>query len=51
MAFKLLRHLAITLAQRARSTTERLSELVLEAEAGQVQHGVNQIVGEAYLRD
>jgi CRP-like cAMP-binding protein len=51
VAFKLLRLLAITLAQRARSTTERLSELVLEAEAGQVQHGVTQIVDESYLRD
>ena len=34
VAFKLLRYLAVTLAQRARSTTERLSALVVEAEAG-----------------
>ena len=51
VAFKLLRHLAVTLAQRARSTTERLSELVLEAEAGQVQHEVTQIVDASFLRD
>ena len=51
VAFKLLRNLAITLAQRARSTTERLSELVLEAEEGQVPPGVTQLVGDAYLRD
>lgn len=34
VAYKLLRYLAVTLARRARSTTERLSELVLEAETG-----------------
>lgn len=51
VAFKLLRNLAITLAQRARSTTERLSELVLEAEKGQVQQGVTQIAGDTYLHD
>ena len=37
VAYKLLRHLAVTLARRARSTTERLSELVLEAEADKAQ--------------
>jgi len=51
VAFKLLRHLAVMLAQRARSTTERLSELVLEAEAGQVQREVTQIVDASLLRD
>lgn len=51
VAFKLLRNLAITLAQRARSTTERLSELVLEAEKAQLPPGVTQLVGDAYLRD
>jgi hypothetical protein len=51
VAFKLLRHLAIMLAQRPRSTIERLSGLVLEAEAGQVPHEVTRILGESYLRD
>lgn len=37
VAYKLLRHLAVTLARRARSTTERLSELVLEAETGKTE--------------
>jgi CRP-like cAMP-binding protein len=36
-AYKLLRHLAVMLARRTRSATERLSELVLEAEAGKVE--------------
>lgn len=37
VAYKLLRHLAVMLAQRTRSATERLSELVLDAEAGKVE--------------
>ncbi len=37
VAYKLLRHLAVMLARRTRSATERLSELVLEAEAGKVE--------------
>ncbi len=49
VANKLLRRLAVMLAQRARSTTERLSELVLEAESAQVRHGVTKLVGESYL--
>ncbi len=49
VAYKLLRNIALMLAQRARSTTERLAKLVLEAEAAKVQDGVTQIVGETYL--
>lgn len=51
VAFKLLRNLAVTLAQRARSTTERLSELVQEAEAGGSPQGITRLVGESSLRD
>lgn len=41
-ASKLLRQMAVMLARRARLTTERLSELVREAE---LKHEVTQIVG------
>jgi CRP-like cAMP-binding protein len=44
IAYKLLRHLAVTLAQRARTTTERLSELVLEAKAGQPERKIVETV-------
>ena len=51
VAYKLLRNLAINLAQRVRSTTERLSELVQEAESVQSKRRVTQLVGTSYLRD
>lgn len=50
VANKLLHHIAVSLAKTARSTTERLSELVAEAEAAQFHRGVSQIVNESVLR-
>lgn len=50
VAHKLLRHMAIALAQRTRSITERLSELAADTESGPCHHGVSKIVSESVLR-
>jgi CRP-like cAMP-binding protein len=51
VACKLLRNLAVSLAHRVRTTTERLSELVLEAQNRQLPGAVTQNFGETLLRD
>jgi CRP-like cAMP-binding protein len=50
VAHKLLRHMAISLAQRTRSITERLSELAAESESADCHRGVSKIVNETVLR-
>lgn len=49
VAYKLLHHMAISLAHRLRSTTERLSELVDEAESAHFHQGVSKLVSESVL--
>lgn len=51
VAYKLLHHMAILLAERQRSTTLRLSELLAATEINAVHDGIRSIVGEAAVRE
>ena len=51
VAYKLLHQMAILLAERQRSTTLRLSELLGATEITEVQNGIRRIVGEASVRE
>ena len=51
VAYKLVYHMATLLAQRQRSTTERLSKLLIENEVNEVHEGIKQIVGESSVRE
>lgn len=51
MAYKLLYQMAILLAQRQRSSTLRLSELLNATELGVVRKGIMNIVGESSIRE
>lgn len=51
VAYKLLQQMAILLAERQRSTTMRLSELLNVTEISDVQDGIMNIVGESSVRE
>ncbi|MEA2078916.1 MAG: cyclic nucleotide-binding domain-containing protein [Pseudomonadota bacterium] len=51
VAHKLIYHMATLLAQRQRSTTERLSRLLVKNEVNEVHEGIKQIVGESSVRE
>jgi CRP-like cAMP-binding protein len=51
VAYKLLHQMAILLAERQRSTTLRLSELLGATEITDVHDGIRSIVGEASVRE
>ena len=51
VAYKLLHHMAILLAERQRTTTLRLSQLQNATEISQVHEGIRDIVGESSLRE
>ena len=51
VAYKLLYHMAILLAQRQRSTTDTLSGLLHHSDVSQVHEGIRQIVGESSVRE
>ena len=50
VAHKLLHHMAVSLAQRVRSLTDRLSEYVDASESAQLRLGASQIFSEPVLR-
>jgi CRP-like cAMP-binding protein len=51
VAYKLLHQMAILLAERQRTTTLRLSELLNASEIAEVQQGIMSIVGESSVRE
>ena len=51
VAYKLLHHMAILLAERQRTTTLRLSELLKASEITDVHEGIMNIVGESSVRE
>ena len=51
VAYKLLHHMAILLAERQRMTTLRLSELLNATEITQIHEGIRDIVGESSVRE
>jgi CRP-like cAMP-binding protein len=51
VAYKLLYHMAILLAQRQRATTDTLSKLLHHADVSDVHEGIRQIVGESSVRE
>ena len=51
VAYKLIYHMATLLAQRQRTTTERLSTLLAENEVHEVHAGIKDIVGESSVRE
>ncbi|MGB5179290.1 MAG: cyclic nucleotide-binding domain-containing protein [Gammaproteobacteria bacterium] len=51
VAYKLLQHMAILLAERQRNTTMRLSELLNATEITDVHEGIIGIVGESSVRE
>ena len=51
VAYKLLHQMAILLAERQRTTTLRLSELLNAGEITEVQQGIMSIVGESSVRE
>ena len=51
VAYKLLHHMAILLAERQRNTTLRLSELLSANEISEVHKGIMGIVGESSVRE
>jgi len=51
VAYKLLHHMAILLAERQRTTTLRLSQLLNATEISQVHEGIRDIVGESSVRE
>ena len=51
MAYKLLHHMAILLAERQRTTTLRLSELLNATELTDVHESIRSIVGESSVRE
>ena len=51
VAYKLLHQMAILLADRQRTTTLRLSELLNASEIAEVQQGIMNIVGESSVRE
>ena len=51
VAYKLLHHMGILLAERQRTTTLRLSELLKASELTDVHEGIMSIVGESSVRE
>jgi len=51
VAYKLIYHMATLLAHRQRSTTERLSQLLVENELHEVHASIREIVGESSVRE
>lgn len=51
VAHKLIKHMALMLANRQRSSTEALSHLLLANELSNVQKGIREIVGESSIRE
>jgi CRP-like cAMP-binding protein len=51
VAYKLLHHMAILLAERQRTTTLRLSELLKASEITDIHEGIMTIVGESSVRE
>jgi CRP/FNR family cyclic AMP-dependent transcriptional regulator len=51
VAYKLLYHMAILLAHRQRSVTNRLSKLLIAHEATEIHEGIAQIVEESSVRE
>jgi len=51
VAYKLLQHMAVLLAERQRNTTFRLSELLNATEIVEVHEGIMSIVGETSVRE
>ena len=51
IAYKLLYHMAILLAQRQRTTTETLSRLLEDTSVAAIHAGIKQIVGEASVKE
>jgi len=51
VAYKLLHHMAILLAERQRTTTLRLSQLLNATEIMEVHEGIMSIVGESSVRE
>jgi hypothetical protein len=51
VAYKLLHQMAILLAERQRTTTLRLSELLNATEIMEVHRGIMGIVGESAVRE
>ena len=51
VAYKLLQHMAVLLAERQRNTTLRLSELLNATEVAEVHEGIMGIVGESSVRE
>ena len=51
VAYKLLQHMAVLLAERQRSTTLRLSKLLNATEIVEVHEGIMGIVGETSVRE
>jgi len=51
VAYKLLYHMAIMLAQRQRTTTETLSKLLHHEDVSDVHAGIRRIVGESSVRE
>ena len=51
VAYKLLQHMAILLAERQRNTTFRLSQLLNTTEITEVHEGILGIVGESTVRE
>jgi CRP-like cAMP-binding protein len=51
VAYKLLQHMAVLLAERQRNTTLRLSELLNATEITDVHEGIRDIVGESAVKE
>ena len=51
VAYKLLYHMAILLAHRQRSVTNRLSKLLIAREATEIHESIEQIIGESSVRE
>jgi CRP-like cAMP-binding protein len=51
VAYKLLHQMAILLAHRQRSITNRLSTLLIAREATEIHEGIEEIIGESSIRE
>ena len=51
VAYKLTYHMAILLAHRQRSVTNRLSKLLIAHQATEIHEGIEQIIGESSVRE
>ena len=51
VAYKLIHQMAILLAHRQRSVTNRLSKLLIAHEATEIHEGIEEIIGESSIRE